>query len=149
VSWAGESASANWMDTGREYTERWHHQMQIRDAVGHPLLLSAQWLHPLLGISVHALRVAYAEVAARVGTTVVLVVDADPALTWTVRRAASGWTISAGADRTPAARVTMSGDLAWRLFYNALPAAELADVAEVTGDAALAAPLLAARSVIL
>ena len=40
VSWAGESVSENWMDVGRDYTERWHHQMQIRDAVGRPRLLS-------------------------------------------------------------------------------------------------------------
>ena len=44
VSWAGENESENWMDIGREYTEWWHHQMQIRDAVGAPLLLEAKWL---------------------------------------------------------------------------------------------------------
>src|SRR6266851_4585015 len=32
VGWAGEPVSANWFDTAREYTERWHHQQQIRDA---------------------------------------------------------------------------------------------------------------------
>jgi len=30
VSWAGEEESANWFDTAREFTERWHHQQQIR-----------------------------------------------------------------------------------------------------------------------
>ena len=39
VAWAGESASENWMDVGREYTEWWHHQAQIRDAVGAPPLV--------------------------------------------------------------------------------------------------------------
>lgn len=48
VAWAGETASQNWMDTGREYTERWHHQMQIRDAAGLPLLLTDEWFEPLL-----------------------------------------------------------------------------------------------------
>src|SRR5439155_16227441 len=28
VSWAGEEKSANWFDTAREFTERWHHQQQ-------------------------------------------------------------------------------------------------------------------------
>ena len=36
VSWAGESVSANWFDIARELTERWHHQQQIRLAVGEP-----------------------------------------------------------------------------------------------------------------
>ena len=32
VAWAGESISKMWLDIGREYTERWHHQDQIREA---------------------------------------------------------------------------------------------------------------------
>jgi hypothetical protein len=32
VAWAGEDISKNWFDTAREYTELWHHQMQIREA---------------------------------------------------------------------------------------------------------------------
>lgn len=36
VSWAGEEKSANWFDTAREFTERWHHQQQIRLAVERP-----------------------------------------------------------------------------------------------------------------
>lgn len=32
VAWAGEETSANWFHIAREYTERWHHQQQIRDA---------------------------------------------------------------------------------------------------------------------
>src|SRR4051812_47290116 len=34
VAWAGESESTNRFDTAREYSERWHHQMQISLAVG-------------------------------------------------------------------------------------------------------------------
>src|SRR5687767_9501737 len=60
VAWAGESQSENWMDTGREYTEVWHHQMQIRDAVNAPGLLEGRWLYPLLDFSVRALPHAYA-----------------------------------------------------------------------------------------
>ncbi len=34
VGWAGEDVSSIWFDTAREFAERWHHQQQIRDAVG-------------------------------------------------------------------------------------------------------------------
>jgi uncharacterized protein (TIGR03083 family) len=34
VSWAGQSASPQWLDIGREFTEIWHHGSQIREAVG-------------------------------------------------------------------------------------------------------------------
>ena len=36
VAWAGEDVSERWFDTARELTERWHHQQQIREAVGAP-----------------------------------------------------------------------------------------------------------------
>ena len=33
VSWAGPEPAPMWLDLAREYTERWHHQQHIRDAV--------------------------------------------------------------------------------------------------------------------
>jgi hypothetical protein len=36
VSWVGPDPVPNWLDVAREYTERWTHQQQIRDAVGMP-----------------------------------------------------------------------------------------------------------------
>src|SRR5512143_3368007 len=70
VAWAGERRSENWFDAGREYTEWWHHQMQIRDAVGAPLLLERRWLLPLLELSVRAFPRAYEGLVAPEGTIV-------------------------------------------------------------------------------
>lgn len=149
VSWAGEAASRNWMDVGREYTERWHHQQQIRDAVGRPLLLEAPWLVPLLDISVRALPHAYRHTAAPAGTTMRLVVDAAEATTWTLRRAADGWDLTREAPGGAAdVEISLSGDTAWRLFYNALPAAEAAARVQVRGRADLAAPFFETRSIV-
>ena len=67
VGWAGEAVSKNWMDVGREYTERWHHQQQIRLAVGATLLLDPRWLRPVLELSLRALPHRYRRVAAREG----------------------------------------------------------------------------------
>ena len=50
VAWAGHESSPNWFDIGRNYTEYWHHQQQIRDAVGALPLTSHEWLHPMLAI---------------------------------------------------------------------------------------------------
>lgn len=48
MSWAGEEQSANWFDTAREFTERWHHQQQIRLAVGQPGIMSREFYYPVL-----------------------------------------------------------------------------------------------------
>lgn len=41
VSWAGPEPAPVWRDLAREYSERWYHQAQIREAVGAPPLLDA------------------------------------------------------------------------------------------------------------
>ncbi|HEY9116259.1 MAG TPA: maleylpyruvate isomerase N-terminal domain-containing protein, partial [Roseivirga sp.] len=46
VSWAGESESKNWMHIAREYTEKFLHQQQIRDAVGKEGLLNETFFQP-------------------------------------------------------------------------------------------------------
>jgi hypothetical protein len=149
VAWAGEERSENWMDTGREYTERWHHQMQIRDAVGAPGLLQRRWLHPLLDLSVRAFRRAYAGVDAEIGTAVVFDVDAEGENTWSVVREASGWDVLRGAASDPAARVRMDADAAWRLLYNALPPDAARVRVSISGDPALAEPMFRTRSVMV
>jgi hypothetical protein len=150
VAWAGESRSTNWMDVAREYSEHWHHQMQIRVAVGAPLLLlNDPWIGPLLDVSVRALPVSYQDVAAADGTAIALAVETDPVRHWTLLRDASRWVLVQGAARDPAASVRVDVDTAWRLFYNALTVDEAHARVRIDGDAALAKPLLRVRSVMV
>ena len=149
VAWAGEELSENWMDVGREYTERWHHQMQIRDAVGAPGLLDERWLRPLLDLSVRALPRTCAGVEAAVGTAVAFEVDGDGDLAWSVVREEDGWRVYRGAAADAAARVRVDADAAWKLLFNALPADQARARVSVAGDPRLAEPLLAARSVMV
>jgi uncharacterized protein (TIGR03083 family) len=46
VSWAGEEESPNWFHTAREFTERWHHQQQIRVAVDKPGIMTREYYFP-------------------------------------------------------------------------------------------------------
>jgi uncharacterized protein (TIGR03083 family) len=149
VSWAGETTSENWMDTGREYTERWHHQAQIRDALGVRLLLEPRWLDPLMDISVRALPVAYAALDAPDGTAISLVIRGTSAPGWTIERNGGRWRLLSGVPDAPHAGVMLEADAAWRLFYNALPEPAVTAPLAVEGDRALLQPLLTARSVIL
>ncbi len=149
VDWAGEARSENWMDTGREYTERWHHQMQIRDAVGAAGLLDGGWLQPLLDLSVRAIPRAYAGVLAKEGTSVVLEVVGGAVGPWSVVRDGAEWRVWRGGAPGPAATVRVDPDSAWRLFYNGLSAGDARRRAEVVGDDRLAEPLFSTRSVLV
>jgi len=59
VSWAGEEQSANWFDTAREFTERWHHQQQIRLAVNKPGIMTREFYYPVLDCFMRALPHTY------------------------------------------------------------------------------------------
>ena len=120
VAWAGEESSEHWFDVGRDYTERWLHQQQIRDAVGAPPLTGREWLNPVLELFVRAVPVAYRAVVREDGTAVGLTIEGPAGGDWTLRREAGTWHLFAGRHPAPDATVTMSDDTAWRLFSKGL-----------------------------
>lgn len=149
VSWAGEAESAGWFDLGREFTELWHHQQQIRMAVGAPSLDDPRYLRAVIDVAVRGLPHAYRGLEAEPGDTIVLDVRGASGGQWTLTRARAGWELSAGVASAPTAAVSVADDAAWQLLFNALPPADAARAVSVEGRAALAAPLLRARSVVV
>lgn len=149
VSWAGEDASAGWFDIGREFTEQFHHQMQIRNAVGAAPLQDPAWLAAFLLIAVRGLPHAYRETAADEGATVTIDVTGPSGGVWTLRRDRGRWSLWAGAADRATTTIVLSDDTAWRLLFNALPPAQAIDRIVTTGERSLAEPLVQARSVIV
>jgi uncharacterized protein (TIGR03083 family) len=149
VSWAGEQSSAAWFDLGREFTELWHHQMQVRLAVGAEPLGDARYLKAVLDVSMRVLPHAYRDVAAREGETLAVEVSGPAGGTWTLKRDAAAWTLWSGRPDRTDAMVAMSDDAAWRLLYNGLPAAQAETVIAIEGRQELAAPFLTARSIVI
>ncbi len=86
VAWAGEERSPNWFDVGREYTERWLHQQQIREAVGAAGLTGLEWLHPALDIFVRALPHSYRQVEADPGAHVEVELRGHAVVFWSLAR---------------------------------------------------------------
>lgn len=149
VSWAGEQQSAGWFDVGREFTELWHHQQQIRLAVDATPLADPRYLHAVIAIAMRGLPHAYRDVPAAGGASLALLVEGDSGGEWTLQRDRQRWTLWQGRDGTPTTMVRVSDDNAWRLLFNALREPQATAALEIIGDAALARPLLAARSVIV
>lgn len=146
VSWAGDRGAEGMLDIGREFTEVWHHGAQIREAIGAGPYPDPAWLRAVLALAVQALPHAYRNVDAATGASLAVEVTGPGGGAWTLRRDASGWDVSPGAQANAAARATMTDETAWRLLFNSLR-----DQSQVRldGDLALARPLLRARSVIV
>lgn len=149
VAWADELESENWFDIGREYTEQWHHQAQIRDAVGAPLLLDREWLHPVLALSMEGFRRLFKELPSAQGTALVVHVTGDAGGTWSVVSGVEGWSVFDGEHPAPAARARCDGDTAWRLFFNALPEGDARRRLATEGDGVLLERLFSVRGVMV
>lgn len=149
VSWAGEQTSEGWFDVGREFTELWHHQQQIRMAVGAPPLADPRHLHAVLLIAVRGLPHAYREVRAEPGASLVLDVSGTSGGTWTLVREPDRWTLHAGEPERAGARARLSDEAAWKLLFNALSDEDAAAAVRFEGREDLARPLLAARSIVI
>lgn len=134
VSWAGEERSPMWFDVARELTEKWHHQQQIRDAVGRPPLYDP-YLAPVIETFVRALPHTYREVEVN-GPIVVRIDDAA----WSLVR---GELFEGEAD-DPLVRITLTGDRAWRLFTRQ----KIDPQAVIEGDAGYAQPFLRMTSIV-
>jgi hypothetical protein len=148
VSWAGERRSANWFDIGREYTERWHHQQQIRDAVGASPLTSREWLHPVLDIFIRALPFQYRDTPAADGDAISITVSGQAGGTWTLVRGADSWELFEGPPAASRSLVIISQDDAWRLFTKGMHGEVAESRAVVEGDAELAAPFFGTVAVV-
>jgi uncharacterized protein (TIGR03083 family) len=149
VSWAGEDASAGWFDIGREFTELWHHQQQIRMAVGADALPDPRYLRAVIDVALRGLPHAFREVPAEPGQTVVVDIGGAGGGQWTLLRDEQRWTLWRGEPPAATARIRLDDDAAWQLLFNALPEGDAARIVQIEGRTDLAAPLLRARSVIV
>jgi uncharacterized protein (TIGR03083 family) len=148
VDWVSAEPAPNWLDLAREYTERWHHQQQIRDAVGRPGLKEPRYLAPVLDAFVRALPRTFQGVKARLGKQVKLVITGEAGGTWCLLHEENAWHLYVGAGDSPTAEVVLDQDDAWRLFTRGLKPEEARRRAQLSGDSALAAKIFDTLSII-
>lgn len=149
VDWVGPEPAPNWLDLAREYTERWHHQQQMRDAVAKPGLKEARYLAPVLDAFVRALPRTFSSVKGRLGKQVKLTITGEAGGTWCLlREESSEWHLYLGAGDSPTTEVSIDQDDAWRLFTKGLKPEEARQRAQITGDSALAAKVFDTLSII-
>jgi uncharacterized protein (TIGR03083 family) len=148
VSWAGERRSQNWFDVARELTERWHHQQQIREAVGKPGIMIRRLYHPVLETFLRALPHAYRDVRAPEATVVEIVVVGECGGAWRLERTGHGWLASREADLDPAATIAIPQEIAWKVFTKGMTPAEAAARSTIAGEADLALPALSMTAIV-
>ena len=134
-----------WLHIAREYTERWHHQQQIREAIGRPLLTNPYWFSPVLATFAHGLPRSYSGVKASDGTKVRVKIAGASGGTL-VMRTYSGWVLCEDELGETAAHHDEID--AWKLFTKSMPRDVARSKIEVEGDEELALKALNTVSII-
>ena len=143
VAWAGEATSSNWFHIAREYTEKFIHQQQIRDAVNKPGLLTRELFYPFIDTFMRALPYTYRNIAAPEETVIAVTVSSDAGGTWLLKRNNSNWMLVAeNKEQEPRAHVIIEPSIAWKLFSKGITPAEAAQHVVLSGDEQLGAVVL-------
>lgn len=133
VEWAGEQESYNWMHVAREYTEKWLHQQQIRDAVNKPGIITPQFFQPFMQAFACGLPHTYRDISALPGTVVELAVTTEAGGKWYIEQK-DCWQLVDEPSRPPAATVKLDPDTAWKLFSKSLRPADAGDKVTIGGN---------------
>ncbi len=135
VSWAGEDRSANWFDIAREFTERWHHQQQIRLATDRPGIMTPRLYAPVLDCFMRALPYAYRDIAASVGDAARIHVPGECGGTWLLDRRTEGWSLVTSADPSRiVSNTSIAPEIAWRIFTKGISPENAREHATIEGD---------------
>jgi uncharacterized protein (TIGR03083 family) len=139
VAWAGESESKNWFHIARDYTEKWHHQQQIREAVGQTAaLMTPALFRPFIETLLRGLPHAYRGVEAPAGVRVRVCIDTAAGGTWELLKTADAWQLAPPATAAPTAEISLAPEVAWQLFTKGLSTAEAAPLVRMAGEKQLA-----------
>ncbi|GAA4307727.1 maleylpyruvate isomerase family mycothiol-dependent enzyme [Mucilaginibacter gynuensis] len=147
VSWAGEEQSVNWFHTAREYTEKWHHQQQIRHAVNKPGIITPELFYPCMDTFMRGIPYNYREVEADAGTTVAITISTEAGGTWYLQKASNNWQLIKQTATTHDASVTIDPDTAWQFFTKGITPVAAEGKAIVTGDFSLTKNIFSTLSV--
>ncbi len=148
VSWAGEEESRNWFDTAREFTERWHHQQQIRVAVDKPGIMTREFYFPVLDCFLRGLPHAYCDVPSESGVFAQFNVSGDCGGIWYLFRDGAAWKLMASPAGERISEVTIPQEIAWRIFTKGISHEEARSQVHVTGNKAVGLHILKMISIV-
>jgi uncharacterized protein (TIGR03083 family) len=148
VSWAGEEESANWFDTAREFTERWHHQQQIRLAVNKPGIMTREFYFPVLDCFMRGLPYSYRNVSAKSATLARFNISGECGGSWYLFRDREDWKLIAAPAGETISETTIPQEIAWRIFTKGIAPEEAKTQAHVTGDEAVGLHILKMISIV-
>ncbi|QHT70370.1 maleylpyruvate isomerase family protein [Rhodocytophaga rosea] len=133
VGWAGEQTSPNWFHIAREYTEKWHHQQQVRLAVGQEAeLLQTPLYFPFLDTSMRALPYHYRSVAGQKDEVIQFTVSGGNG-SWYLWHNGETWELLTSCTIPPVCEILLDKEKAWQIFTKGLKADQARPYVQIQG----------------
>ncbi len=148
VSWAGEEESPNWFHTAREFTERWHHQQQIRVAVNKPGIMTREFYFPVLDCFMRALPYTYRNVEAVPGSLAQFNISGECGGNWYLLRGDDAWKLIASSAGEKISETSIPQEIAWRIFTKGIAREEARSQVQVLGDETIGLHILKMISIV-
>ncbi|MFA6946560.1 MAG: maleylpyruvate isomerase family mycothiol-dependent enzyme [Pedobacter sp.] len=144
VSWAGETVSTNRFDIAREYTERWLHQQQIRQAVGAKPIIDRELYKPFLQICMQALPYHFRKIESPDKTLIRLEIVGEAGGVWSIVRIGQKWEFTDTSGEITS-QIYIDQNIAWMLFSKGIEVDQAGQYWQVTGDQELGRHALSMR----
>lgn len=138
VAWAGQETSHNWFHIAREYTEKFLHQQQIRDAVGKPGIMTRELFYPFIDTFIFAFPHTFKEVEAESGTVVLIEVTTGICGIWSIIKTENDWNLDKSNNLQASAKLLIDPETAWKLFSKSWRPEQVIDKVKMDGDSNLA-----------
>jgi hypothetical protein len=134
VSWAGEKESQNWFHIAREYTEKWIHQQQIRDAFDNKDLMTRDLFFPMIDILMYGLPNTFKNVKAKDGCTIKIYILTAIGGAWYLKLVEDKWTLLKKHSGEINSEIQIPPDTAWKLFTKSLRPDDIKSEVKFSGD---------------
>jgi uncharacterized protein (TIGR03083 family) len=141
VAWAGHDISPNWFHIAREYTEKFLHQQQIRDAVGKPGILTGELYKPFLDTLLQALPVTLSKSIQPNHTIICLHIVNELDHRWFIEYINNSWEFTHTYEAATTT-VTLEANTAWKLFSKSIRPAEANNSIQISGNKELGEKVL-------
>lgn len=148
VNWAGADPAPVWLDVAREYTERWHHQQHIRDAVNKAGLKGPRYLTPVLETFAYSLPIAAQSISPDEATRISFEVTGAAANQWLLVHSEAAWKFAPNDQDRAQTNLVMDDDTAWRFFTKGLSAVQIERQIRIEGDLEIGQKILGAVAIL-
>lgn len=138
VDWAGENESTHEMQIARDYTEKFLHQQQIREAVNSTSLLNEKFYKPFLEVCLLALPYTFRETKADTGTALKFSITGAVQGDWFLVKKEKIWDLVDKAPENFYSEVSITAEDAWKLLSKSYRYEDIKERVQIVGNEALA-----------